>query len=136
MKQLIVRNFEKHGDETFFSKLMLKSKKPVYGIPDGKDLFIEGEKKELESFQTVLKASKIPFDVVKMIVIVLALALSSCATVAGGKISDCQKHKPVAGEAKRKIRPVPLVLDIVGGAGLGLIIDFADGAIYKPCNKK
>lgn len=59
--------------------------------------------------------------------------LPSCATLFGGQIADCQKHKPAEGEPKRKMRPAAMVFDILLGYGTGLIVDFADGAIYKPC---
>lgn len=61
------------------------------------------------------------------------LFTSSCATVfAGGNI--CNK-KPLPGEPKRQIRPWAFVFDIVLGYGVGLGIDFATGAIYKPCER-
>lgn len=64
-----------------------------------------------------------------------ALSLQGCATIWGGKISQCQKTKPAPGAAKRQVRVVPLVLDICTG-GLWLVIDFADGAMYRPCDTK
>jgi predicted small secreted protein len=64
--------------------------------------------------------------------IVVSFMISSCATLFGGKISDCQRTKPKLGEASRKIRIVPLLLD----GPWGLAIDFMTGAIYKPCDKK
>jgi len=64
--------------------------------------------------------------------VLVSFMISSCATIFGGKISDCQRTKPKLGEAARKIRIVPLLLD----CGVGLVIDFATGAIYKPCDKK
>lgn len=70
----------------------------------------------------------------KLLVLALACTmLASCGTVFGGKITECQKHKPTDG-TKRKIRPAALVGDLFTG-GLWLIIDFVDGGIYKPCSK-
>lgn len=62
----------------------------------------------------------------------LLLTQTSCATIFGGKISDCQRTKPAPGKPARQIRIVPLVLDCVTGL-VWLAVDFADGAIYKPC---
>ncbi len=66
--------------------------------------------------------------------VVIAAMLSSCATVLGGRVSDCQRTKPSAGEPTRPIRAVALVADILL-FWPGTIVDFATGAIYKPCNK-
>ena len=63
------------------------------------------------------------------------IMLSSCATVFGGKISECQKTKPAPGKPKRELRVPVLLIDIFTG-GLWTIVDFADGAIYKPCALK
>lgn len=59
------------------------------------------------------------------------IGLNSCGTICGGKITDCQKHKPVAGS--REIRPAALAFDILTGGVLALVVDFADGAMYRPC---
>jgi hypothetical protein len=69
----------------------------------------------------------------KILAVILAgsLLFQSCATVFGGKINDCQKHKPAHGEPKRQIRVVPFILDL--GGLVWLVVDFATGAIYKPC---
>lgn len=72
------------------------------------------------------------FNVIAMVVI--AATLSSCATVFGGRVSDCQRTKPAAGEPARAIRGGALVADILL-FWPGVIVDFATGAIYKPCNK-
>ena len=61
----------------------------------------------------------------------VAIMLSSCATVFGGKITAHQKTKPVAGEQQRQVRVVALVADILL-FWPGAIVDFATGAIYKP----
>jgi PBP1b-binding outer membrane lipoprotein LpoB len=69
-----------------------------------------------------------------LVIALVAMLFSSCATVFGGHISDYQKTKPASGQAKRQLRPVPFVLDCF--VPIGLIIDFADGAIYKPQQTK
>lgn len=62
---------------------------------------------------------------------VVALLMSSCATVFGGKVNAYQKRKPGPGEQQREVRVVALIADIILFAP-GLIVDFATGAIYKP----
>jgi hypothetical protein len=64
----------------------------------------------------------------------LAIVVSGCATVFGGKVTATQKTKPQPGQTKRSIRPGFFVLDLMGG-GLFLIVDFATGAIYRPESK-
>lgn len=66
------------------------------------------------------------------ILIIATLSSSSCATVFGGRVTDCQRTKPVTGEPSREIRVAALILDIVL-FWPGAIVDFATGAIYKPC---
>ena len=61
----------------------------------------------------------------------VALMMSSCATVFGGKVNAHQKRKPGPGEQQREVRVVALIADIILFAP-GLIVDFATGAIYKP----
>lgn len=71
-----------------------------------------------------------------MILFLSALALaaimfcSSCATVMGGKVTDVQRTKPLAGQAQRKIRAGYLVADIILCPVICLPVDFATGAIY------
>ena len=68
----------------------------------------------------------------KVIAIVLvAIMMTSCATVFGGKVTEAQKRKPLAGEQQRQVRVVALIADIVL-FWPGLIVDFATGAIYRP----
>lgn len=67
-------------------------------------------------------------------IFIMTLSLSSCATVFGGKVSQCQKTKPAAGEPSRDLRVGALVADILL-FWPGTIVDFATGAIYKPCDK-
>ena len=66
--------------------------------------------------------------------LVIVATLSSCATVFGGKVSECQKTKPATGKPARTVRTGALIADILL-FWPGLIVDFATGAIYKPCNK-
>jgi len=68
-------------------------------------------------------------------IVTIAATLSSCATVFGGKVSACQKTKPAAGQPARSVRAGALVADILL-FWPGAIVDFATGAIYKPCDKK
>ncbi|MEI6749141.1 MAG: hypothetical protein WCM93_08265 [Bacteroidota bacterium] len=64
----------------------------------------------------------------------IATSLSSCATVFGGPVSACQRTKPASGQPARAVRGGALVADILL-FWPGLIVDFATGAIYKPCGK-
>ena len=61
----------------------------------------------------------------------IAIMMSSCATVFVGKVTTYQKTKPVAGEQQRQVRVVALIADILL-FWPGAIVDFATGAIYKP----
>ncbi len=61
----------------------------------------------------------------------VALMMTSCATVFGGKVSTYQKTKPKAGEQERQVRVGALIADILL-FWPGAIVDFATGAIYKP----
>jgi hypothetical protein len=65
----------------------------------------------------------------------IVLSMSSCATVFGGKVTAYQKTKPKDGEQQRSVRPVPLIANIILFP-LGLVVDFATGAAYKPEPKK
>lgn len=67
--------------------------------------------------------------------LVIAVTLSSCATVFGGQVSQCQRTKPAEGEPARAIRGGALVADILL-FWPGAIVDFATGAIYKPCDNR
>lgn len=71
---------------------------------------------------------------VKLVAIMLlaVTVLPSCATVFGGPVSACQRTKPAEGEPARAVRPVALIADIIL-FWPGAIVDFATGAIYKPC---
>ena len=75
----------------------------------------------------------------KIISLLLSIAItamfSSCATVFGGSVSQCQKTKPKEGQPQRDVRVAALILDILL-FWPGTILDFATGAIYKPCDTK
>lgn len=64
--------------------------------------------------------------------VLIAASLSSCATVFGGQVSACQRTKPAAGQPARSLRAGALIADILL-FWPGAIVDFATGAIYKPC---
>ncbi|HMC02281.1 MAG TPA: hypothetical protein VKN14_14675 [Flavobacteriaceae bacterium] len=64
-------------------------------------------------------------------ILLMSLALTNCATVFGGKVTQYQKTKPADGEPQRPVRVVALIADIVL-FWPGAIVDFATGAIYKP----
>lgn len=68
-------------------------------------------------------------------ILLITASLSSCATVFGGRVSECQRTRPASNQPTREIRAVALVADIIL-FWPGTIVDFATGAIYKPCNKK
>jgi len=59
-----------------------------------------------------------------------SMMLPSCATILGGKLTDCQKQKPSTGS--RQVRVGFLVADLFFGV-VPLVVDFATGAVYKPC---
>ena len=61
----------------------------------------------------------------------IAVALSSCATVFGGSVSNYQKTKPNEGQPSREVRTGALVADILL-FWPGAVVDFATGAIYRP----
>jgi hypothetical protein len=63
-----------------------------------------------------------------------SIALSGCATIFGGPVSECQRTKPAPGQPARAIRGGALIADVILFVP-GVIVDFATGAIYKPCNK-
>lgn len=68
-------------------------------------------------------------------VVLVAVMLSGCATILGGPVSDCQRTKPAPGQPAREIRAAALIADILL-FWPGAIVDFATGAIYKPCDNK
>lgn len=60
------------------------------------------------------------------------IILSSCATILGGPRTDYQTRKPENGQPQRQVRVGYIIADGVLTGALGLIVDFATGAIYKP----
>jgi hypothetical protein len=73
----------------------------------------------------------------KILILCFAMAtLTSCGTICGGHVTDCQKTKPTDG-THRKIRPAALFFDIFCPVpGLAVIIDCITGGMYKPCTDK
>jgi hypothetical protein len=69
--------------------------------------------------------------ILKLLILVFALTLNSCATILGGKVTEHQRSKPAAGEPSRKVRAAALIADIIL-FWPGAIVDFATGAIYQP----
>ena len=67
---------------------------------------------------------------------VLLLQITSCATIVGGQVTESQRKKPLPGETSRQIKVGALLADAFFFGGIGLIVDFATGAIYKPVPKK
>ncbi len=65
----------------------------------------------------------------------LIIILPSCATIFCGPVSACQRTKPAAGQPAREVRAGALILDVLLFVP-GAIVDFATGAIYKPCTNK
>lgn len=66
-----------------------------------------------------------------LLILVLAIMCSGCATVLGGK----QTPRPKEGEPKRKIRWGFFAADLIFFPP-GLIVDFAAGTIYREGNEK
>ena len=66
-----------------------------------------------------------------LLIAVISITLTSCATILGGRVSSQQRTKPLAGEPSRKVRAVALIADVLL-FWPGAFIDFATGAIYKP----
>jgi len=66
----------------------------------------------------------------------VVLMLSSCATICGGKISDCQKTKPTDGTHRALRWWVCIPVIPFNWGPVGVIVDLADGAAYRPCVKK
>lgn len=65
-----------------------------------------------------------------------AILLSSCATILGGTRTSYQTHKPQEGQPQREVRVGYIIADAFLTSGVGLIVDFATGAIYKPTPKR
>ncbi len=67
--------------------------------------------------------------------LILMLETTSCATIVGGQVTESQRRKPLQGEQTRQIKVGALIADAVFFGGVGILIDFATGAIYKPAEK-
>lgn len=70
------------------------------------------------------------------VLLIAAFTMPGCATILGGKVSDCQRTKPTAGQPSRKVRVGALIADVALTGVIGTGIDFLTGAIYKPCEPK
>lgn len=66
----------------------------------------------------------------KFLLILFLFSFTSCATVLGGRIDECQKVKPPQGA--RALRPGAFIADLIIWPPF-LAVDFITGAIYKPC---
>jgi hypothetical protein len=71
--------------------------------------------------------------IVSIATLTIILANTACGTIWGGRLTECQKQKPKDGST-REIRPVALIGDLLFFPVISLIVDFADGGVYKPCN--
>ncbi|MGA1976639.1 MAG: hypothetical protein ABSG89_02160 [Bacteroidales bacterium] len=67
------------------------------------------------------------------LILLIVSTLDSCATILGGKITSCQRTKPVPGAPARKIRVGYLIADIICFTIPCTVVDFMNEAIYKPC---
>jgi hypothetical protein len=65
------------------------------------------------------------------LICLLAISMTGCATVFGGRITEYQKTKPLPGQPQREVRTLALIADILLFLP-GTIVDFATGAIYRP----
>ena len=61
----------------------------------------------------------------------MTLQMTSCTTIVGGQITESQRRKPAPGEPSRQVKVGALIADAVFFGGIGIIVDFATGAIYK-----
>lgn len=68
-----------------------------------------------------------------LLALIMSMGLSSCATVLGGPVTACQRTKPAPGQPARQVRAVALIADVLIFLPFAAI-DFATGAIYKPCD--
>ena len=66
------------------------------------------------------------------VLVIMVVLLSSCATILMGPVSECQRTKPLPGKPQREVRVGLLFLDIFC-FGIFTAVDFATGAIFKPC---
>ncbi len=68
--------------------------------------------------------------ILSIAVIAVLLSTTSCGTILGGKIGECQKTKSPKGQPGRQVRGWCLVFD----GPWGLIIDAITGGLYMPCD--
>jgi hypothetical protein len=66
-----------------------------------------------------------------LLAIAILASMSSCATVFGGRVTEYQRTRPLAGQPQREIRAGALIADVIL-FWPGAIVDFATGAIYRP----
>ena len=69
--------------------------------------------------------------ILNLLLLIIVVSFSSCATVLGCRVTEYQRKKPADGDLARRIRGVALVADILL-FWPGAIVDFATGAIYQP----
>jgi hypothetical protein len=68
-----------------------------------------------------------------ILIALITLSASGCASILGGPITDAQKRKPAPGEPQRQVRAGFLIVDLLCGL-IPVVVDFGTGAIYKPGN--
>lgn len=66
-----------------------------------------------------------------ILILVIAMSMTSCATILGGQKTDHQRHPAQCGEPRRQLRTGMIIADLLLFPP-GLIIDFATRKIYKP----
>jgi hypothetical protein len=67
-----------------------------------------------------------------LLIAAIAITFTSCATVFGGRVNECQRTKPAPGQPGRQVRAVPLIANILL-FWPGIAVDFITRAAYKPC---
>jgi hypothetical protein len=67
-----------------------------------------------------------------VVLILVLINSTSCATILGGQVNNYQRTKPLPGQPQREIRVGALLCDVIFWGGAGVIVDFATCAIYKP----
>jgi hypothetical protein len=68
--------------------------------------------------------------ILSIAVVAVLLGTTSCGTLFGGHIGECQKTKSPKGMPGRQVRGWVLVFD----GPVGLIIDACTGGLYMPCD--
>jgi formate hydrogenlyase subunit 3/multisubunit Na+/H+ antiporter MnhD subunit len=72
------------------------------------------------------------FKGIAAMLLAVTILSSSCATILGGSRTTYQTTKPKDGEPQRQVRVGYIIADALLTGVLGLVVDFATGAIYKP----